>query len=331
MGLYDNPTPSPVNPRIALGNVPAGYTPATTAPWTLPTTAATPTDPGATGTDIYGLSPEQEAWSTFSGTVSTTASGRVPPSMGHREYTQDGAPTPAQTKLEGETALQLMQKFTALGNSPKLADRQEWANTQRELIAINAYGNGATDQTVNLGQWTGQADSAALLKALIGYRMAAGKEGAGMPVTFAEWLDNHAKQQYANQQAGVAGSSSGGGGGGSLPSTPQLADPAKLELTVQKAAQAALGHNLSPDELNKFVGQFHQEQMTSYTDSLHGQGTTVDANDPRAQAIQFVTGNNKQEFGQHQAQGYTDSFLNMFLPSASAAPNVNIDPTAVSY
>jgi hypothetical protein len=227
------------------------------------------------------------------------------------------------------TALDLMKKFAGDGNSADPARRQLWANMQRQLIALGYYGAGASDKNVNLGQWTGQADSSALLKAMIGFQQAAGHDGAGLPLSFADWLDANTRQQYANQQGGVAGGGSGSGSG--LPSTPTLADPDTLKLAAQKAAQAALGRNLSAGELSNFVDQFHAEQTSAYQSALKGQGTNVDKTDPRGSAIRFVASTNSQEFGQHQAEGYTDAFLNMFLSGPSAAPNLNVDPTAVAY
>ena len=315
------PTPQP-------GAAPPPPTPgAPTGALTPPTSA--PTDPGITGTDIYGLTHDQEQWSIF---TATTGGDHRTESVASRAHRYDPAPPPAGTALTAMTALDLMKKFAALGNGDLStrqgrAGRQLWANMQRQLIAIKAYGQGATDKNVNLGQWTGQADSAALLRAIIGFQHAAGYDGAGLPLTFEGWLDAATKQQYANQQGGVAG----GGSGSGLPSTPALTDPDTLKLAAQKAAQAALGRNLSAGELSNFVDQFHAEQTSAFQSALKGQGANVDKSDARASAINFVTSSNSQEFGQHQAQGYTDAFLNMFLSGPSAAPDMNVDPSAVTY
>jgi hypothetical protein len=99
------------------------------------------------------------------------------------------------------------------------------------------------------------------------------------------------------------------------------------------AAANSLGRALTKDELTKFIDQFHNEQINSYTQAANHNGLSAQKDNSRAAAIDFVTTNNQPEFQQHQIQGYTDAFLNMFLPSGgpSAAPNVPVDPQAVGY
>ena len=118
----------------------------------------------------------------------------------------------------------------------------------------------------------------------------------------------------------------------------QLSDPQTLALYAQKAAQAALGRDLTKEDLQKFIDAYHGQeeasQQSAYTatqQAAAGQNpaAVIDKNDPRASAITYATAGHEKEFGQHQIQGYTDAFLNMFLSGASAAPNMNIDPTAV--
>jgi len=118
----------------------------------------------------------------------------------------------------------------------------------------------------------------------------------------------------------------------------QETDPQTLALYAQKAAQAALGRDLSKEDLQKFIDSYHQEEATAQQSAYsatqaaqHGgnPAAVIDKNDPRASAISYATAGHEQEFGQHQITGYTDAFLNMFLSGASAAPNMNVDPTAV--
>jgi hypothetical protein len=99
----------------------------------------------------------------------------------------------------------------------------------------------------------------------------------------------------------------------------------------QKAAQAALGRNLSQPELTQFIDQFHQQQIDSFNQSYSGTGNPVDKSDPRSSASAFVSQDFKPEMQKHQVQGYADAFLNMFLTGPSSAPNVNVDQTNVGY
>lgn len=150
-------------------------------------------------------------------------------------------------------------------------------------------------------------------------------EGANVPVTFKDFILQSAQ---TNQ---TLNPTNGAGGTGGTSSRPELTDPDTLVMYAQKAAQAALGRSLSSDEVNSFVNEFHSQQQSSFNNALQGNGPVVDKNDPRASAIGFVTSQHQQEFSQHQTQGYTDAFLNMFLGGTSAAPNVNVDSSAVGY
>ena len=211
------------------------------------------------------------------------------------------------------TSEDVMKQFAAMSQS----DPTGFASIQKELQAAGFYGNASSV----FGGWNQQTETA-VKDALLQYIKVS--EGAGVPVSFLDFLKN---QATANQ--GINGNGQGGGGG--APSTPILTDPDTLANYAQKAAQAALGRALTPAEVNKFVAEFHGEQIQSYTDAAHHQGLSSLKDDPRASAIQYVAQANPKEYDQHQIQGYTDAFLNMFLPSGSQAPNVNTDPTAVAY
>jgi hypothetical protein len=148
-------------------------------------------------------------------------------------------------------------------------------------------------------------------------------QGAGVAINFQQYLANVAAQTAAN-----GGGTSGGGS-----SSPLLTDPDTLTRYAQMAAANSLGRALTKDELTKFIDQFHNEQINSYTQAAGHNGLSAMKDDARSSAIGFVTSNNQPEFQQHQIQGYTDAFLNMFLPSGgpSAAPNVPVDPQAIGY
>ena len=85
----------------------------------------------------------------------------------------------------------------------------------------------------------------------------------------------------------------------------QTTDPAVLRGLVQQAAQASLGRNLSADQVNRFVEEFHaQEQAYSkqaYAAQTDQSGKSFNLTQPNAtaQAQEFVDqGNPTEEGGQ---------------------------------
>lgn len=211
----------------------------------------------------------------------------------------------------------IYKQYAAMSASVSPKDQQTYQELQKGLADAGFYGSATSIQ----GGWNGQTETA-LGDALVHYLQVSESTG-GVGVSFKEWLAQTAQQNAAN------GNAFGAGGTGS--SAPVLSDPDTLRRYAQEAAQAALGRNLTPNQLDTFVSQFHNQQIQSYTDAANHNGLSSQKDDPRASAVSFVTGSNQQEFGQHQIQGYTDAFLNMFLPSSSSAPNVPVDPSAVSY
>lgn len=210
------------------------------------------------------------------------------------------------------SAEDVMKQFAAMSQT----DPTNFAAIQKELSDAGFYGAAASVY----GGWNQQTETA-VKDAMLQYIKVS--EGAGVPVSFLDFLKNTA--------AANTGINGNGGTGGTGSSAPVLSDPDTLRRYAQEAAQAALGRNLTPNQLDTFVSQFHNQQIQSYTDAANHNGLSSQKDDPRASAVSFVTGSNQQEFGQHQIQGYTDAFLNMFLPSGSSAPNVPVDPSAVSY
>lgn len=196
-----------------------------------------------------------------------------------------------------------------------------------KLLADGAFYGSDTSTGAPPKDYTsfGSSTQQALANAMVQYLQAT--EGGAFHQSFLDFVAMRAAQvTQANggSLGNTGGSGSGSGGGGVIP----LADPDTLKMYAQKAAQAALGRNLTSAQLDSFVSQFHSQQVA---DATAAKGTFVDKNDPRASAIQFVTQSNQGEFQQHQIQGYTDAFLNMFLSGQSAAPNVNVDPASVGY
>lgn len=141
--------------------------------------------------------------------------------------------------------------------------------------------------------------------------------GAGKAISFMQFLTDGATSNVANG-GGVNGSGGTGGGAGQVIN---LTDPAQIRSAAQQAAQEALGHVFTNSELDSFVNSF-QAQQTAAQQVSGGQDSTMP--DLTAEAMQEAqTGANAQEFSNHQALGYMDTFLNMFLPSGSNRGGVN--------
>jgi hypothetical protein len=240
----------------------------------------------------------------------------APHSRGGPTFDDVGSPSKSHSVSfdNNMSAAEVMKQYAAMSQRDPLG----FAAIQKELQAAGFYG---ASTTAVLGGFNSQTEKA-LADAMYQYIKVA--QGSGTPVNFSDFLRNTAA---ANQ--GINGNMSGGSGGSS---TPLLTDPDELTRYAQMAAQNSLGRSLSKQELNSFIDQFHNEQIQSYTDAANHNGLSAQKDNSRAAAIDFVTTNNKPEFEQHQIQGYTDSFLNMFLPSStSAAPQVPVDPQAVGY
>jgi hypothetical protein len=240
----------------------------------------------------------------------------APHSRGGPTFDDVGSPSKSHSVSfdNNMSAAEVMKQYAAMSQRDPLG----FAAIQKELQAAGFYG---ASTTAVLGGFNSQTEKA-LADAMYQYIKVA--QGSGTPVNFSDFLRNTAA---ANQ--GINGNVPGASGGSS---TPILTDPDTLTRYAQMAAQAALGRSLSKQELNSFVDQFHQQQVQSYTDAANHNGLSSMKDDPRASAIGFVTSTNKPEFEQHQIQGYTDSFLNMFLPSStSAAPSPTMDPQGIGY
>jgi hypothetical protein len=215
------------------------------------------------------------------------------------------------------TPEQIMKQFAAMSQN----DPQGFQAIQKQLADAGFYGS-----TSNVyGGWNKQTEGA-LRDAMIQYLKVS--QGAGAAVSFTQFLANSSGENLAN---GVNPA-----GGGSASSTakvphPTLTDPDQLTFYAQKAAQAALGRNLSQAELTQFIDQFHQQQIDSFNQSYSGTGNPIDKTDARSSASAFVSQDFKPEMQKHQVQGYADAFLNMFLTGPSSAPNVNVDQTNVGY
>ena len=200
------------------------------------------------------------------------------------------------------SAEQIMKQFAAMSYN----DPAQFYSVQTAL-AQGPWSSGMKPT----GTFDGDTETA-LAKAMAQYLKLT--ESAGVSVSFKQYLINAA-------EGGVGGigmtNNPGGSGSGGM-STVSLTDPAELIAQAQQAAQAALGHALTKDQLNRFVDNFHSAQ----TAAQHKAGSIYDGMSAPAEADQFVQQNNAQEFSNHQAQGYMDAFMNMFLPSGSQRGNV---------
>lgn len=184
----------------------------------------------------------------------------------------------------------------------------QYEQIQQALYAGGFYGQLAHDK-IHTGQWSPQTQSA-LVAALDSYVQV---EKSGQPITFTDFL---------TQNAG--GNGDGGFYGSQGKAAPQvnLADPAALRSAAQQAAQAALGHGLTDDQLGAFVTQFQASQATAQTST----GAQVTTPDVSSQAMQFAQASDPTGASGHNADSYVNSFLNLFLPSTSGRANINETP-----
>lgn len=214
------------------------------------------------------------------------------------------------------SAVDLMKEFAAMSQN----DPMKFAAIQKALADGNFYGSASTIY----GGWNIQTERA-LAGAMESYLKVS--EGAGVPVSFMQYLANTAT---ANQQInGNAGNGMGGSHGSAITPKPELADPMALRATVQSAAQAALGETLKPSEVNRFVNEFHRLETQQFNNHL--QGASYTNPDMTTAAEQFVAQNNTQGAEQYNARGYMDALLNTLLPSSSAPPNQGVNSSLTTF
>jgi hypothetical protein len=273
----------------------------------------TPTDPNISIWNLPSSVAGKNIWfDTAHGTADTQAQSRLARANPGDNVKVIGAPTSSEIQTSAED---VMAQYAAMSKN----DANAFRDLQHNLYDAGFYGKSATPPSPIWNKDTANALSAAIEAY---YQLS---HGAGVAISFKDWV-----AQGAND-ARAAGATPGAGSGGAGSSAPILTDPDTLQRYAQMAAQAALGRNLTPGQLGKFIDTFHQQQVDSYTQAAGHNGLAAQKDDPRSSAINYVTSTNQPEFEQHQISGYTDAFLNMFLPSGSSAPNQNVDPTAVGY
>lgn len=319
------------------GQVSGSY-PTTTDPGTGtfdPNASASTTDPGGNvTTDVYGLTTTEQQWTFFNGIQGGPGFELPNGSPQARKNADEQGQINDHSNVgqtNWQTAEQIMKGYSGLASSNQMSDRQTWANVQRQLLTIGAYGNSGNANLYRPGVWTSN-DAQALITAMRSYQQVSGVGSAGTPLTFSEWLDQASGMSAAN------GYDHPGGPGSSTPApTPiALTNPDYLTRYAQMAAQNALGRMLKPDELNAFIDQFHQQELDAGTGKnavkrTDGSYSQIGPSDARSAAVNYVLQNDQQEFGQHEIQGYTNAFLNMFLPNAAARPNTPVDPYSIGY
>jgi hypothetical protein len=139
------------------------------------------------------------------------------------------------------TPEQIMKQFAAMSQN----DPVGFQAIQKQLADAGYYG--ASSHIY--GGWNTQTELA-LRGAMIQYLKVS--QSAGVPVSFTQFLNNSTAANAANGNAGIAGSGGSGGSTAKVPH-PTLTDPDQLTFYAQKAAQAALGRNLSQPELTQFT------------------------------------------------------------------------------
>jgi hypothetical protein len=203
------------------------------------------------------------------------------------------------TKNNYASAEQLMKQFTAMA----VSDPAQFAATQKLLLEGGWYGSVNTQVQYGMNPQT----ESAIASAMVQYLKAA--HGADVPTTFQDFLTG-----YAQNNAGIGNVP--GQGGSTTPIS--LTDPNALRQSAEQAAQAALGHGFSDDQLQRFVSEFQSRQSAAQTQ----QGGSVEVPDQSADANAFAQQSDEQGYSNHQAEAYTNAFLNMFLPNGSARPNI---------
>lgn len=175
-------------------------------------------------------------------------------------------------------------------------DAKAYLAFQQALYAGGFYGSMST-QSIPWGSDPTGATFDAWKRVLIAAQQA---QSAGLSITPQQVLERGIQQR---KDAGT----------GAVPKAPlviQTTDPATLTGLVQRAAQDALGRNLSKEEVGKFIASFHsQEQAFSRKKYAAEQDTTgktfeFTSPDPTAQATEFVEGGHPTEAGGNKLADY---------------------------
>lgn len=200
------------------------------------------------------------------------------------------------------------------------AERQKTpgATTAYEQLQMLLYYSGAYGSTAQKDVHFGQYDKAtqdAMKQALNDYEVVTNV--AKTPMTFADFLNQNATMGQDGKYNPKNASGSGAA------TQVQLSDPNQIKAAAQSAALAALGHGLTPDQLDKFVSQFQGQQSSDQLTTAPS-ATTPDLS---AEAMTYAQSSDPVDFSNHNAQGYANALMNMLLPS-SAVNRPSITPVA---
>lgn len=225
--------------------------------------------------------------------------------LGNNSYfvgTSSGAQGPSgnlHDAVNAETGSSYASAEKILNQMVSLAytDPNAFANVQAEMYNAGKYTSKPT-----WGVWSAK-DGDALGEALRGYMAF---EGAGLPVSFTEWLSEGAKVGAA--EGGPDGGTATGGSSGS-PIT--VTDPDTLEADANTAAQTNLGRNLTTAEQQPFVKQFQGQEVAAQeagAGSIVAEPSRYDA--PNA-ATQYLQTNDNAEYQNHLQADYAERMLSM--------------------
>lgn len=223
----------------------------------------------------------------------------------------------------GKTAEPTGTPVTHTSSSQVLADPEkiykQWsamsANSPADFVALQKALASGPWGTVHINGVFDNATQMALGTAIENYKQLTSDAGAGVGMSFTQYLLGFGQRAQA---LGGGGTSSGLGTSGSA--GPKPLDPARIRGAAQQAAQQALGQGLTAKQLDDFVNQFTAQQTSSGTDAYTSNIGLPD------KAMAFVQQENPGAYKQNQQQAFIDTLVNMFAPSGSQRPNMTPTP-----
>jgi hypothetical protein len=214
---------------------------------------------------------------------------------------ENGTPNPITKYGPYGGSKQLLSDPTEIFQSFAKMSVQNPAEFTALQQALNAWGTVSES-----GVWGPQTESA-LKSAMSSYWQLS--HGAKVPISFKDYiLQAGAAEAAKRQQPGQA-------------AIPRVMDPAQIRNAAQNAAQQALGRGLDEKQLEQFVTQFQQEQLSNQDDPY-----TTSYKLP-GEAMQFAQNVDPSAYRQNQAQSFANVLVNMFAPSVSQRPNMQPTPS----